>query len=320
MYGAILGDIIGQPYEFDARNYKGKDFPLFSTHPRFTDDTVMTVAVAEALILYGRLSDLQIKTALIDSMKRWGKRYGDAGYGGRFENWLFSDSREPYYSFGNGSAMRVSSVAWLYHSLPEVEHVAKLTAEVTHNHPEGIKGAQAVASAIFLARSGASKDDIREYVERKYSYDLHRSIGRIRPGYHMDATCQGSVPEAIIAFLEGKDYEDAVRTAVSIGGDSDTIACIAGAIAEGKYGIPATLKNACLQIVSHDISRVLNDFEMCLLMAREDENESVRDHDNHPAFQISKRRNKRNFPGGDDRKYRRESRNSGLQSGRREYL
>ena len=240
MIGAILGDMIGAPYEFD-RSPKTKKFPLFGSGSKFTDDSVMTFAVAEALMESIGQSDDAVKAALVASMRKWGKRYPDAGYGGMFRQWLKMDHPEPYGSYGNGSAMRVSSVGWLFDTLEEVRHMARLTAEVTHNHPEGIKGAEAVASAIYLARSGKSKDEIRDYIIREFGYDLSRSCDQIRPTYYHNETCQKTVPEAVTAFLEGSDFEDVIRTAVSLGGDCDTLTCIAGGIAEAFYGVPEEL-------------------------------------------------------------------------------
>lgn len=261
MYGAILGDIIGSPYEFTAWNYKAKDFPLFSEKCDFTDDTVMTLAVAEALMESEGMSDAGITAKLFEVMPRIGRRYADCGYGERFGMWIMLDGPCPYNSFGNGSAMRVSPVAWLYNDLETVLHMAEVTASVSHNHPEGIKGAQAVAAAIFLARTGHSKDELRSYVTEKFGYDLTRTCDEIRPEYRMDETCQGSVPEAIIAFLESTDFEDAIRTAVSIGGDSDTIADMAGAIAEGFYGVPEELKEEARNRLTYDLRDILYRFE-----------------------------------------------------------
>ena len=261
MYGAILGDIIGSPYEFTAWNYKAKDFPLFSDRCYFTDDTVMTLAVAEALMESEGMSDAEITAKLFEVMPRIGRHYPDCGYGERFGMWIMLDEPCPYNSYGNGSAMRVSPVAWLYNDLETVLHMAEVTASVSHNHPEGIKGAQAVAAAIFLARTGHSKDEIRSYVTEKFGYDLTRTCDEIRPEYRMDETCQGSVPEAIIAFLESTDFEDAIRTAVSIGGDSDTIADMAGAIAEGFYGVPEELKEEARNHLTYDLRDILYRFE-----------------------------------------------------------
>ena len=244
MYGAILGDIIGCPYEFDMGD-KTKDFPLFSEDSQFTDDTVMTIAVAEAFL--GAPDDEnEICQRLIRSMQKWGHRYPDAGYGARFICWLAMEDTTPYYSYGNGSAMRVSSVAWLYDDMDTVRRMARLSAEVTHNHPEGIKGAEATASAIFLARTGHSKAEIKAYIESQFHYDLSRTCDEIRPTYHHVESCQETVPEAITAFLEGESFEDVIRTAVSLGGDCDTLTCIAGAIAEGFYGVPEELKRECM--------------------------------------------------------------------------
>ena len=216
MYGAILGDMIGALYEFDRGN-KTKDFPLFGKGTEFTDDSVMTIAVAEALMgLDNDADDEAVHHAVSESMRSWGRKYPKAGYGGRFRDWLFTNREpRPYYSWGNGSAMRVSSVGWLYETLEETRKYARLTAEVTHNHPEGIKGAEATASAIFLARSGASKDEIKEYVIRDFCYDLSRTCDEIRPGYHHVESCQETVPEAITAFLEGNDFEDVPDRGIS---------------------------------------------------------------------------------------------------------
>ena len=262
MYGAILGDMIGAPYEFD-RGEKTKEFPLFSKGSRFTDDSVMSIAIADALLSIDRdADDDTVHHAVISSMKKWGRKYPRAGYGGRFRDWLFSHEQpKPYGSWGNGSAMRVSSVGWLYGSLEETRRVARLTAEVTHNHPEGIKGAEATASAIFLARNGASKDEIREYIIREFGYDLSRTCDEIRPAYHHVESCQETVPEAITAFLEGNDFEDVIRTAVSLGGDCDTLTCIAGSIAEAFYGVPKDMLDECRKRLPEDMLEVLDHFE-----------------------------------------------------------
>ena len=237
MLGAILGDMIGAPYEFD-RGDKTKFFPLFIERSEFTDDSVMTIAVAEALLATLGKSDDEIKTALIDSMQKWGKKYPHAGYGCMFSQWLGTPDPKPYGSFGNGSAMRVSAAGWLFDNIETTRHIAALTSEVTHNHPEGIKGAEATASAIFLARNGKSKTEIKDYIIKEFNYDLSRTCDEIRPKYHHVETCQETVPEAITAFLEGQDFEDVIRTAVSLGGDCDTLTCISGSIAEAFYEIP----------------------------------------------------------------------------------
>ncbi len=260
MYGAILGDIIGSPFEFD-RGGKTKDFPLFTKYSKFTDDTVMTVAVADALLKSIGKSDEDVKAALVASMKLWGGLFPYAGYGGMFRRWLASPAPKPYRSYGNGSAMRVSSAGWLYGTIEETRHIARLTAEVTHNHPEGIKGAESAASAIFLARTGKSKEEIKDYIIREFGYDLSRTCDEIRPYYYHEESCQKTVPEAITAFLEGENFEDVIRTAVSLGGDCDTLTCIAGGIAEAYYGIPEELKEECLRRIPVAFSSVMGEFE-----------------------------------------------------------
>jgi len=231
MLGAIIGDVIGSVYEFD--NIKSTSFPLFSENSKFTDDTVLTIATADCL-LNGK--------NYAETYKTYGRKYTDAGYGGSFLNWLMSNDLNCYNSFGNGSAMRVSPVGFAFNNMIDVLAEAKRSAEVTHNHPEGIKGAQATAVAIYLARNNAAKQDIREIIESEFKYDLGRVIDDIRPSYSFDETCQGSVPEAIIAFLESTDFESAIRLAISIGGDSDTIACITGGIAQAFYkSIPISM-------------------------------------------------------------------------------
>lgn len=259
MYGAILGDIIGSPYEFDLGD-KTKEFPLFSRYSMFTDDTVMTVAVAQAFLEGGEDRAL-LRRELVSAMQRWGRRYPLAGYGLRFGQWLDSQDPQPYYSFGNGSAMRVSPVAWLYDDMPTVLQMAKLSAEVTHNHPEGIKGAQATAAAIFLARTGSTKEQIKAYIRDTFGYDLSRTCHEIRLCYRHVESCQETVPEAITAFLEGESFEDVIRTAVSLGGDCDTLAAIAGSIAEGYYGVPKALKAQCIARLPEDLAGVLKLFE-----------------------------------------------------------
>ena len=256
MYGAILGDIIGSPYEFDCGN-KSKEFPLFVKNSVFTDDTVMTVAVAEAF-LGAPDDDMEIRYRLVKAMQRYGKCYPHAGYGLRFSRWLRTRHPEPYNSWGNGSAMRVSAVAWLYQDLETVRSMARLSAEVTHNHPEGIKGAEATASAIFLARTGKTKAEIKAYIEENFHYDLSRTCDEIRPAYRHVESCQETVPEAITAFLEGESFEDVIRTAVSLGGDCDTLACIAGSIAEGFYGVPEELKAECRNRIPREFADILN--------------------------------------------------------------
>ena len=261
MFGAILGDVIGSVYEFD-RSPKIKEFPLFQRGSVFTDDSVMTIAVAEALMSIGNHPETDaVKAAVIRSMKQWGRAYPNAGYGVRFIQWLFSDSSQAYNSWGNGSAMRTSSVGWLYETMEETRRIARAAAEVTHNHPEGIKGAEAVSAAIFLARTGSSKEDIRRYAVSEFGYDLSRTCDEIRPSYHHVESCQETVPEALTAFLEGTDFEDVIRTAVSLGGDCDTLTCIAGAIAEAYYGVPQGLKQECVKRITPQMAGVLKEFE-----------------------------------------------------------
>lgn len=225
MLGAIAGDMIGSVYEW--QNCKSKDFPLFSPHSHFTDDTVLTVAIADTLLNQGNY---------VDNLHRYYAWFPLGDYGENFALWATLKRREPYNSWGNGSAMRVSPVAYAGNNLDTVLQMAMASAAVTHNHPEGIRGAQATAAAIFLARIGKSKAEIKTYIASTFGYDLNQRLAEIRPHYRFDVSCQGSVPQAIIAFLESTDFEDAIRNAVSIGGDSDTIACITGGIAEAFYG------------------------------------------------------------------------------------
>ena len=269
MYGAILGDIIGSPYEFDRGN-KSKEFPLFSRYSEFTDDTVMTIAVADAFLecLDGkgkcRISDLDentLKVKLVEKMQDYGRRYPYAGYGGNFAYWLEDENPQPYNSFGNGSAMRVSSVAWLFDDIISVVNAARISAEVTHNHPEGIKGAQVTAAAIFLVRTGASKEKIKSFIQGEFGYDLSRTCDEIRPTYRHVESCQETVPEAVTAFLEGNSFEDVIRTAVSLGGDCDTLTAIAGSMAEAQYGVSDELKEECYSRLPDDLAAVLHRFD-----------------------------------------------------------
>jgi len=223
--GAIAGDIIGSVYEWHTT--KNTDFYLFTLSSKFTDDTVMTVANADWLLT---------GDSLLGVMQDYGNRYPHAGYGGMFRSWLREDEPKPYNSFGNGSAMRVSPVGWAFDTLEETLEAAKQSAEITHNHPEGIKGAQATSACIFMARTGKSKQEIKDYIEKRFGYNLSRTCDEIRPTYDFDVTCQGSVPESIIAFLESTDFESAIRLAVSLGGDADTMGAITGGIAEAYYG------------------------------------------------------------------------------------
>lgn len=261
MYGAILGDIIGCPFEFD-RGEKTKNFPLFSAESEFTDDTVMTLAVAEALLdITPQMSDAQIMTRITKSLRLYGLRYPNAGYGVRFHRWLHDRHPKPYNSFGNGSAMRVSAAGWLFDDLTTVRRMARLSAEVTHNHPEGIKGAESVACAIYLARTGSTKEEIRDFIETIFDYDLSRTCDEIRPDYRHVESCQETVPEAFAAFLEGTSFEDVIRTAVSLGGDCDTLTCIAGSMAEAFYGVPEELKDECRKRLTDDLLQILDRFD-----------------------------------------------------------
>lgn len=252
MLGAIAGDIIGSVYEWHPVQGHWTEFPLFTPKSRFTDDTVMTMAVANALRSVDDPANL--RECFIDSMHAFGKRWPRAGYGGKFKRWLANGDREAYNSFGNGSAMRVSPAGWIASSLEEAERLALASAEVTHNHPEGIKGAQAVAGAIFLARAGKGKAEIKDYATMRHNYDLLRSLDKIRENYHFDVTCQGSVPEAITAFLESENFEEAVRKAIWLGGDADTQAAISGAIAEAFYGdVPYEIARKAIDILDDEL-------------------------------------------------------------------
>ncbi|MBP5750756.1 MAG: ADP-ribosylglycohydrolase family protein [Firmicutes bacterium] len=247
MLGAIIGDICGSVYEFDNERRLEK-LELFKKGCFPTDDSVMTAAVARALMDSWGDSDSVIRQTLVDAMHYYGHLFPRAGYGGRFFNWLASCDRRPYNSWGNGSGMRVSPAGWMYDTLEETLRAAKLTAEVTHDHPEGIKGAQAIAAAIFLARAGSSKEVIRQFTEDNF-YALDFTLDEIRPTYEFTESCQGSCPQAIEAFLEGDSFEDVILKAISIGGDSDTIAAMAGAIAEAYYGIPEEMKQKAFDIL-----------------------------------------------------------------------
>lgn len=257
MLGAILGDIIGSVYE--RRNTTRSDFPLFSEGCRPTDDSVMTLAVARALMHTWGQDDEAIRKELIRQMQGLGRGYPHAGYGSSFRTWLREEDPQPYGSYGDGSAMRVSAVGWLYTTIEKTLHAAELTAEVSHNHPEGIRGAQAVAACIFLARAGKSKSEIARYVTDTFGYDLSRHVEQCRYE-HFDSSCQGTVPQAIICFLERYDYESCVRAAISLGGDSDTLACMTGSIAEAYYGLPAELKQETLQRLNEDLRGIATSF------------------------------------------------------------
>ncbi|ROQ92197.1 ADP-ribosylglycohydrolase family protein [Desulfosoma caldarium] len=250
MIGAIAGDIIGSVYEH--RRIKTKDFPLFDPRCHFTDDTVLTVAIANAILS---------REPYVDSVRRIARKYPHAGYGGSFMRWLNSPDAGPYSSWGNGSAMRVSPVGFAFTTEHEVLTEAKATAEMTHNHPEGVKGAQATALAVFLARTGSSKESIRSRIASLFEYDLDRTVEDIRPTYSFDVSCQGTVPEAIIAFLDSTSYEDAVRNAISLGGDSDTLGCVTGGIAEAFYGgVPHHIRAKVKELLTPDLWSVTEAF------------------------------------------------------------
>ena len=250
LIGAIAGDIIGSIYEFHPT--KSIDFPLFKEYSRFTDDTVMTVANADWLLSNDSLSD---------TMKKYGNRYLTAGYGGMFIEWLTSDNSQPYNSYGNGSAMRVSPVGWAFDTLERTLEKAKESAEITHNHPEGIKGAQAVAACIYLARTGKSKQEIKEYIETTFRYDLSNTCEEIRPTYTFSGSCQGTVPASIIAFLDSTSFEHAIRLAISLGGDADTMGAITGSIAEAYYQeIPEIIKKEVIKRLPEEFIEVMESF------------------------------------------------------------
>lgn len=250
MFGAIVGDIVGSVYEWDR--IKTTEFPLFGPDSDFTDDTVMTVATAHSILT---------RTGYARSYREFGRRYPGRGYGGRFVHWLARNNAGPYNSWGNGSAMRVSPVGFAFDTTDAVLAEAKRSAEVTHNHPEGIKGAQATAMAIYLARTGAGKQEIRDAIVERFGCDLDRRLDDIRPHYDFDESCQGTVPEAIIAFLESHDFEDAIRKAVSLGGYSDTLACITGGIAQAFYKqIPAAIVGITQQKLPSEFLDIILEF------------------------------------------------------------
>lgn len=256
MLGAYIGDIVGSRFEW--HNIKSKKFDLFTPKCSFTDDSVMTCAVAEVFKKYkdGELARDKLHEELVKEMKRLGRKYPYAGYGGNFRIWLTSDSPKPYNSLGNGSAMRCSAAGFLADTLEEAEKLGEISAEVTHNHPEGIKGAKSVAAAIFMARKGHTKSEIKRYIEDNY-YTLDFTLDDIRDTYSFDVTCQGTVPQAIEAFLEADGFEDAIRNAISIGGDSDTLACITGAMAEAFYGVPDDIKRKALNYLDDEMKETL---------------------------------------------------------------
>lgn len=272
MIGVIAGDIAGSRFErinYKSKDlaHKSKDFELFVPEEcSFTDDTVLSMAVAEALM---QAEDKDLSTRAVESMQTFGRQYPNCGFGGTFCIWVQEDDPRPYGSYGNGAPMRVSACAWKADSLEEAQSLAEQVSAVSHNHPEAMKGAQAVASAIYLARTGKSKDEIREYIVQNY-YPLDFTIDEIRPTYEFDVSAQGSVPQALQAFFESTDFEDAIRTAVSVGGDSDTIAAMAGSIAEAYYGVPDDIREQTESFLDDRLLGVLHAFEDSLTQDEQD--------------------------------------------------
>jgi ADP-ribosylglycohydrolase len=257
MLGALVGDIVGSVYEW--HNIKTKNFAFFSENCFFTDDSVLTVALADSLIT---------GEPYVQNLKTYYRRYPDAGYGGRFHQWAQSPNPQPYHSWGNGAAMRISPVGFAFDTLETVLEQAQAFTEITHNHPEGIKGGQATAAAIFLARTGSTKEQIRTHVETRFGYDLSRHTDEIRPTYTFNESCQETVPQAICAFLDSTDFEDAIRTAISLGGDSDTLACITGGIAQAFYGgVPDWIARRVVEILDEPLGKVTHQFmeKYCIL-------------------------------------------------------
>ena len=258
MIGSIIGDIVGSVYEFTPNNIKTKQFEFFNPNGSYTDDSILTFATADWLLHGGEVAHYYSK---------YGEKYPwpMGGYGGGFKLWLVRSIRHqdyrPYNSCGNGSAMRVGPVGSAFDTIEEILAKAKESAECTHNHPEGIKGAQATALAIMMARHGCDKNEIRSEIEKRFEYDLQFTCEQIRPTYTWGGTCQDSVPQAIVAFLDGEDYEDSIRNAISIGGDSDTIGCITGSIAEAYFGVPADLRNSAMNYLPEEFQSIISEFE-----------------------------------------------------------
>lgn len=258
MIGSIIGDIVGSVYEFTPNNIKTKQFEFFNPNGSYTDDSILTFATADWLLHGGEVAHYYSK---------YGEKYPwpMGGYGGGFKLWLVRSIRQqdyrPYNSCGNGSAMRVGPVGWGFDTIEEILAKAKESSECTHNHPEGIKGAQATALAIMMARHGCDKNEIRSEIEKRFEYDLQFTCEQIRPTYTWGVTCQDSVPQAIVAFLDGEDYEDSIRNAISIGGDSDTIGCITGSIAEAYFGVPAVLRNSAMNYLPEEFQSIISEFE-----------------------------------------------------------
>lgn len=268
MIGAIIGDIVGSRFEFD--NHRSKQFELFGRGCFATDDSIMSLAVAKALMLAvtvrDQLSEADYYAAIsrlaVEQMQAIGRHYPDCGYGGRFYGWIYSPDPKPYNSFGNGAAMRISPVGWLAESRAEVINLSRAVTEVSHNHPEGIKGAEATALAIFLARRGDSMGEIKRAMQEYY--DLDFTIDGIRPTYRFNETCQATVPQALVAFFESDSFEDAIRTAISVGGDSDTLAAITGAVAEAYYGVPPELADQALSYLDDRLLPIYTDWQAFL--------------------------------------------------------
>lgn len=266
MIGAIAGDMIGSPYEFNGQQLAA-DFPLWADQSRPTDDTVMSLAIAEAL---AKSIDEggDFATLAVTVMQDFGRRYPQAGFGGRFFEWLYAEDPAPYDSWGNGSAMRVSPIGWAFGTLPETLRYATASARVSHNHPEGIKGAQATAAAVFLARTGNSKETIRAYLRDTFGYDLERTYESVRAVYQPAVSCQETVPESMICFFESSGYEDTVRRAVCLGGDTDTMACIGGSVAEAFYGVPEGIEREARSRLDPFLTNALDRWESWLQQRR----------------------------------------------------
>lgn len=258
MLGAIVGDIVGSVYEFNS--IKTTDFPFWSPMATFTDDTVMTIACADALMQTAGQSPKNVRSAVIERMQYWGNKYLNAGYGSRFEAWLKESDPQPYHSWGNGSAMRVSAAGWLYPTIQKTTDHARYTAEVTHDHPEGIKGAESLAAAVFMLRNGKSKTEVKNYIRGVYGYDFLFTLDDIRPHYGFDVSCRGSVPQAFVSFFESNDFESCIRNAVSLGGDSDTLAAMAGSLAEAHYGVPEEIGIKALSYLDEEMKEVYHKF------------------------------------------------------------
>ena len=268
MYGTILGDIIGSPYAFD-HSKKSKDFKLFNSYSEYTGDTILAVATGEALLDAGKeASEKQIYDYVTKSLRKWGNNYLDVEYDMRFRFWLSSKEPQPYNSYGNDVAVRAAAAGWLYDSVERTREAARISVAVTHSHIEGSKGAEAVASAVFLARKKHSKSAIKQYMESEFQYDLSRTCDEIRPMYSYQEACQKTVPEAVTAFLEGKDFEDVLRIAISLGGDCNTVGAIAGSIAEAYYEIPSELKDKCENYLPADVKAVLLRFDKIIQKCR----------------------------------------------------